>query len=197
MSKSDMIFVGPQAAGKTTLFQVIQGNMPPQKYEATISNGEAVTIRTSAKPIFFGWFNGKISVIDAGGKPSEFNNYKKWCQNAKRIIIVFNGVELLNEVKNCKEGGETTSFCRMLLSQLHDISTSNLFFVATHADWYKGNGTMCDEIKNRIKQANEEYATLFNSKRYPMIIDMFGRLYEVNATNQESVQNVFSSILNQ
>lgn len=196
MSKSDMIFVGPQAAGKTTLLQVLQGKEPPQKYEATISNGEATTIRTIAKPIFWGWFNGKTSVIDAGGKTTEFNNYKNWCQKASRIIVVFNGIELLDEVENCEKGGETTSFCKMLLSQLHEIDASNLFFVATHADWYKGNN-MCDEIKRRIKQANDEYYASFNSKRYPMISDMLGRLYEVNATDQASVKNVFSSILNQ
>lgn len=197
MSKSNMIFVGPQAAGKTTLFQVLQGNEPPKVHEATISNGKSISIRTSAKPKFWGLINGKITVIDAGGKLSEFNNYNNWCQNAERTVIVFNGIKLLDEVENCEEGGETTSFCKMLLSQLHEIGVSNLYFVATHADQYSGSEGMCEAIQKRIKQANEEYASLFNSKRYPMFGDMLGRLYEVNATNPASVQKVFSSILSQ
>lgn len=211
MSKSkelDLIFVGPQAAGKTTLFQVLQGNEAPQRHEATASNGESQTVRTMSKSgvfdrinpfkVFTGnVFGGKVSILDAGGKMSEFNHYMEWCRKAEKIIIVFNGIELLDEVENCEEGGETTSFCRMLLSQLHEIDASNLYFIATHADWYSGGGGMCDEIQKRIKHANERYAALFNSKRYPMFGDMLGRLYEVNATDSASVQNVFSSILSQ
>lgn len=196
--ESDLIFVGPMAAGKTTIFQVLQGNKPPMKHDATQSNGKSVPIRTSAKPRFFGLFDGKISVIDAGGKDSEFKRYKEYCKKAEKIIIVFNGIELLDEVDNSKEGGVTTSFCKMLLSQLYEIDASNLYFIATHADQYSGRECMCEEIKKRIKQANEEYSSLFNnSKRYPMFSDMLGRLYEVNATDPSSVQKVFSSILSQ
>ena len=195
--KADLIFVGPMAAGKTTLFQVLQGNVPPTKHEATISNGRIISIWTIAKPKFFGLLKGKVSIIDAGGKNTEFNKYKEYCNKAEKIIIVFNGVDFLKEVDNCKNGGESTSFCKMLLSQLHEIDASNLFFVATHADLYTGNSSMCEEIIKRIEQANNEYQTLSNSKRYPMKNDMPGRLYEVNATDPASVQNVFSSILNQ
>lgn len=199
MSKqNDMIFIGPQAGGKTTLFQVLQGKEPPKVHTATISNGEPATIRTIAIPKFLGLINGKISVIDAGGKPTEFNNYKNWCQKAERIVIVFNGIKLLEEVEKCKEGGETTSFCKMSLSQLHEIGVSNLYFVATHADQYSGRDGMCEEIQKRIKQANEEYTSLFSSsKRYPMFSDILGRLYEVNATDPISVKKVFNSILSQ
>ena len=195
--ESDLIFVGPMAAGKTTLFQVLQGNETPKVHTATISNGEIVTIRTGAKKSFFGLIKKRITVIDAGGKTSEFNHYLEWCKKAEKIIIVINGIDLLREVDNCREGGETTSFCKMLLSQLHEIDASNLFFVATHADLYNGRDTMCDEIQKRIKKANDEYAALFNSKRYPIISDMLGRLYEVNAKNSAAVEKLFSSILSQ
>ncbi len=86
----------------------------------------------------------------------------------------------------------------MSLSQLHEIGVSNLYFVATHADQYSGRDGMCEEIQKRIKQANEEYTSLFSSsKRYPMFSDILGRLYEVNATDPISVKKVFNSILSQ
>lgn len=193
--ENDMIFIGPQAAGKTTILKVLGGDVAPTRHEATISNGKPTQIKTSARRKFFGLIRGKVSVIDAGGKQSEFRNYQEWCNNAEKVIIVFNGVELLNEIEDYKEGGETSSFLKMVLSQLEEIDASDLYFIATHADLYRGGGSLQEAIQQRINRVNEDYVSLFNTKRYPMISQMRGCLFEVNATDPNSVEGVFSSIL--
>lgn len=193
--KNDMIFIGPQAAGKTTLFEVLQGDAAPTKHAATVSNGEPTTIKISAKRRFFNLLRGKVSVIDAGGKMSEFRHYKEWCNDAEKVIIVFNGVELLREIDDYKEGGETSSFLKMVLSQLEEIDASDMYFIATHADHYRGGGSLQEAIQQKINRVNEEYVSLFKTKRYPMINQMRGCLFEVDATDPNSVDGVFSSIL--
>ncbi len=193
--KNDMIFIGPQAAGKTALFKVLQGDAAPIKHETTASNGEPKTIKTSAKRWFFNLLREKVSVIDAGGKMSEFRKYKEWCNDAEKVIIVFNGVELLREIDDYKEGGETSSFLKMILSQLEEIDVSDMYFIATHADHYRGGGSLQEAIQQKINRVNEEYVSLFKTKRYPMISQMRGCLFEVDATDPNSVEGVFSSIL--
>ena len=126
---------------------------------------------------------------------SEFRHYKEWCNDAEKVIIVFNGVELLREIDDYKEGGETSSFLKMVLSQLEEIDASNLYFIATHADLYRGGGSMQEAIQQKVNRVNEEYVSLFKTKRYPMISQMRGCLFEVDATDPDSVEGVFSSIL--
>lgn len=208
---SDLIFIGPQAAGKTTLFKVLQGEEPPIEHNATQSHGRARRIRTSARMVFGGLFRGRVSIIDAGGMESEFNHYMEWCQNARKVIIVFNGLELLNETDKPEEGGTNSSFLKKILSELAILGVSNLYFVATFADKYveefcPENETMNDiekgtflqnTIIRKINQVNQEYNGICGAKRYPMYDRLVeGRFYGVNAKNSSSVINVFTEILN-
>lgn len=198
---SDLIFIGPQAAGKTTLFEVLQGHNPPTVHNATQSNGGASRIRTSAKMVLGGLLRGRVSIIDAGGKDSEFNRYRDWCQQAKKVFVVFNGVELLKEMKKPETGGVTSSFIKRTLAELNEINAPR-YFVATFADvYYRDYGStvsMTEAITERMGQVNTEYNELCDNggaKRYPMANDMFGSLYEVNATDHSSVVSVFRPIL--
>ena len=182
--KYDLILIGPQIAGKTALLRTLLGEEPSEHY-ATQSNGEGKTIGR--------WFK-KLFVLDAGGKFNEFEKYSLWCKEAKKIIFVFNGCEMLEEVQNFEKAGKNTSFCRRVCSDLE--KDANICFVATHKDSYQGKN-LVGEIHQSIEKANETYGEQFPnlSKRYhPFSKMMNGRLFAVNALNKDEVKVLFEKI---
>lgn len=191
--KYDIILIGPQMGGKTALLRTLKGEKP-QEHMATQSNGEP-------KKVSLGNFFKRINpfhkdkvILDAGGKYNEFEKYSSWCKETKMIVYVFNGCELLNEIKNYANPGKNTSFCRRVCAGLDN--EANICFVATHQDLYQGED-MVGSIQRALEKANEEYGKVFPNltKRYhPFSKLMNGRLFSVNALDAKEVMELFDKI---
>lgn len=191
--KYDLILIGPQIAGKTALLRTLQGEEPSEHY-ATQSNGEGKTIGSWFDKI--NPFHKNIFVLDAGGKFNEFEKYSLWCKEAKKIVFVFNGCEMLEEVLTFESAGKNTSFCRRVCSDLEKDKDANICFVATHKDLYQGKN-LVSEIQQSIEKANKTYGEQFPnlSKRYhPFSKMMNGRLFAVNALDKDEVKVLFEKI---
>lgn len=192
--KYDIILIGPQMAGKTTLLKSLQGN-DLQEYVATQSNGEYTKVSTG------NWL-GRIlkadkKILDAGGKFNEFVRYSEWCKQSKIIVFVFNGCELIEEIKDPSSPGKNTSFCRNVFLMLKkDVKDANMCFVATHTDMYS-SVDMVSFIQQALKNADDSYENMFPnmSKRYyPFDNMMQGRLFAVNAKDKKATKKLFDKI---
>lgn len=187
--KYDIILIGPKMAGKTALLRSLQGK-EPQEYIATQSNGEGTTVGN--------WWKRNIGagkkILDAGGRFNEFETYTKWCKESKIIVFVFNGCELLDEVKYYGCPGKNTSFCRRVCVDLE--KEANICFIATHKDLFQGTN-MESSIHQALEKANNDYGQLFPNmtKRYNPFSDLMqGRLFAVNALDENEVKDLFNKI---
>lgn len=201
--KVDILLVGPQKAGKTTIFKALKGEKITGDYYTTQAQRPddiSLHIRNWISRQFY----KKKKVFDTGGK--EFDRIKKWIDSndAECVIIVFNGMELLTEMQTPETGGETTSYIKMLLTIFSNKKGIKLIFIATHKDKYAeiieppkdkfAEVSMKSEIIRKTQEINSRYKSLFGGKgRYPY--DLEGRLFEVNATDKDSVSFVFKEIL--
>lgn len=195
MKKFDLILIGPQMAGKTALLRTFQ-KKEPIEHTATQSNGEYTKVS------FGNWFHRNLGkdmiVLDAGGKDCEREKYPLWCKEATTILFVFNGCEMLDEVKYFGLPGKNTSFCKKICSELE--KDADIWFIATHKDKFldKSPGEdLVASIQRALEDANISYGNLFPNmaKRYhPFSKLMKGRLFAVNALNEDEVKDLFGKI---
>jgi GTPase SAR1 family protein len=190
--KYDIILIGPQMAGKTALLNSLQGRKTLE-YIATQSNGEATKVSMGD------WwkrnFGADKKILDTGGKFNEFEKYTEWCKESQIIVFVFNGCELLEEVKDFGLPGKNTSFCRRICVDLE--KDANVCFVATHKDLFQGTD-MGSSILQAIEKSNNDYGLLFpnmTKRYYPFSELMIGRLFSANALNENEVKDLFKKIV--
>ncbi len=196
--KVDVVLIGPQAAGKTTIYSILKGKSIPDDHYAT--QGQPPENRSPrTRGLWDRMFKKNMWFLDLGG--GEFDRFEKWIKDndVEYVIIVFNGVELLKEMDEPEKGGRTTSYCKMILSKMKGKEGVKVKLVATHKDIFdesmkdEFDGSMKDEILRKIQKVNGEYKSFFATKRYPF--DMEGRLFEVKAKEKDSVIAVFKEIL--
>ena len=190
---NDLILVGPKASGKTTFTEVLIQGTVPREHLSTISNGVPVKYKTG-----FLCFGNKYYILDSGGADNEVAQYDKWIKESNKIAFVFNGIELLEEVKKCENGGKITSLCRKICKMLDENKLGiPLYLIATHEDMYEGTKGLKSEIYDSLRDANDKYKeiTSNNAQRYSFYSRMIGSLFTLDATNNDEVKHTFNSIV--
>ena len=197
---ADILLFGPQAAGKTQLYYSLRG----LSYEDPRQTGqEDYTVK---KDTIFGKLGfSKYTIHEIGGKDIYLNNKgflnQEFGSNTK-ILFVFNGIDLIEELKNYKQGGYISSIlrCYVMPALAEDVDKScqrDIFFIATHEDEYDGEEMdMGTEIFTCLEKANEEYRKVANGTRYPFKKLLRGNLFCVNATDSAQVCKIFKNINN-
>ena len=185
MSKKT-IFIGPEGVGKTCFCMLLQGQDCPKEHVQTRNlNNTTAEVKDSGN--FLGF--KKDVIVDLGGQ--QFKEYKELIEKAEpdNIFFMFNGVKLIEELKNFKEGGDTT----MRMAFLNNLlEKKNTYYIATHADQYKGH--MKEDILKGINEANDAYKSISGEMpRYRF--KLTGRLFAVNATDAEQVNNLYKEIV--
>ena len=198
---ADILLFGPSAAGKTQLYHSLQGldyNNPQQTDQGDYK---------VKKNNFFGWIGlSKYTIHEIGGKDLYLYNkdflHDAFWSNSK-LVFVFNGNDLIEELKNYKQGGYICSLLRCYVMPALNEKEADLdcqqdiIFIATHEDEYEGPGMdMKTEIFNCLEKANEEYRKVANGTRYPFKKLLRGNLFCVNATDSMQVGKVFDNINN-
>lgn len=184
MSKKILV-IGPEAVGKTCFCKLLHGEDCPKEHVQTRNlNNATISVKDSGFLVF-----NHDEVIDLGGQ--QFEEYPELIKNAKpdSIFFMFNGVKLLEELKNFNVGGDTT----MRMTFLNDIlEEKDTFYIATHKDLYEGE--MKDDILKGINEANDAYRSLSGEMpRYHFKLG--GRLFTVNATDKEQVINLYKELM--
>ena len=168
MSKKT-IFIGPEGVGKTCFCMLLQGQDCPKEHVQTRNlNNTTAEVKDSGN--FLGF--KKDVIVDLGGQ--QFKEYKELIEKAEpdNIFFMFNGVKLIEELKNFKEGGDTT----MRMAFLNNLlEKKNTYYIATH-------------------EANDAYKSISGEMpRYRF--KLTGRLFAVNATDAEQVNNLYKEIV--
>ena len=94
--------------------------------------------------------------------------------------------------------GKNTSFCKKICSELE--KDANIWFIATHKDKFLDKlpgEDLVASIQRALEDANVSYGNLFPNmaKRYhPFSKLMEGRLFAVNALNEDEVKDLFGKI---
>ena len=176
----DFLFVGPQGAGKTTIYERLLGNNIPEEYKATQNND---TVKRTG---WFGWglIGGPI-LADLGGIEQQINVYKDWLPLAKHVLFVFDGNEFIKELLNYQESGKISAMLKHDVFRKASKKILNISFIATHADEYEGNTSMKEEIIQGLNIANEEYKKIANADRYDFTSLFYGRLYCIDAIHDD------------
>lgn len=194
---ADFLLFGPQGAGKTQLYYSLQGldyNDPQQTRQADYK---------VKKDNLFGRFGlSKYTIHEIGGKSMSLYDkellHPAFVSNSK-LVFVFNGNELINELKNYKQGGLISALLKCyVMPALIDLNRQqDIFFIATHEDEYYGTEKdMGTEIFNCLEKANEEYRKVANGTRYPFKNLLRGNLFCVDATDSAQVSKIFKDINN-
>lgn len=187
MKEQDFLFIGPQAAGKTCIMNAL--------LEKDIPKDHWATDKTEDKRGFF----SKTTLCEIGGKEINDDELKDALSKAKHICLVFNGPELLEEVKEWQKGGINTSFITYWYRFSRGIRKNrNIWYIATHKDKYYGKD-LAGDIKAAINDANEEYHKLCDhlEPRYIFHDSMNGSLFAINALNSDEVIDVYHKIKKQ
>ena len=198
---ADFLLFGPHAAGKTQLYHSLQGldyNDPQQTSQADYK---------VKKDTLWGWIGlSKFTIHEIGGKDiylydKEFL-HQAFMSNSK-LVFVFNGNDLIDELKNYKQGGQISALLKCyvmpaLMGKDDDLNCEqDIIFIATHEDEYYGTERdMETEIFTCLEKANEEYRKVANGTRYPFKKLLRGNLFCVDATDSAQVSKIFKNINN-
>lgn len=189
MSKKKILLIGPQCTGKTCIIKILNGDAAPTEHIQTL---EQKTIRKG------GLVFTKKEITEIGSTQQIPERERKdgiLCSDA--IVFVFNGIEILNEMKNWQNGGETTSFLRNYFNfAMEKKFTKRIYFVATHKD-------QCNEMRSKIlnyaEKANHEYVKFSGgSPRYNFYQEMAGgNLFPIDARDEKDVNDLYEIIVKQ
>ncbi len=197
---ADILLFGPQNSGKTQLYYSLKGEeySDPQQ-----TDRDEYKVNKNG---LLGWMGfSNYSIYEIGGKDLFLSN-KEFLHNSfmsnDRLIFVFNGNELIDEIKNYKQGGYISSMLRCsimpVLDKINAAAPNNprdITFIATHEDEYEGTARdMGTEIYARLEEANEKYLKEANGERYPFKKIMRGNLFCLDATDSDQVKKVFKHI---
>ena len=190
---ADILLFGPHAAGKTQLYYSLRN-----KYYSDPQQTGQADYKVNRDGIV-GWLGlSKYTIHEIGGKDiylydQTFLHQAFW-ENSK-LIFVFNGNDLIEELRNYKQGGMISALLRCyVMPALMDMDRQ-LIFIATHEDkYYSQERDMETEIFACIEKANEEYRKVANGTRYPFKKLLRGNLFCVDATDSAQVSKIFKNI---
>lgn len=196
---ADILLFGPHAAGKTQIYYSLQG----MEYTDPLqTDQEEYSIK---KDGIFGWIGlSSYSIQEIGGKDIYLYDKKYLNQIFKlntKLVFVFNGNDLIEELKNYHQGGRISSLIRCFVTpalyenESDDDFRRDIMFIATHEDEYQGSEKdMETEIFTCLEKANEDYRKIANGIRYPFKKLLRGNLFCIDATDSKQVSRVFNQI---
>lgn len=137
----------------------------------------------------------RTRLCEIGGYRNLDNERAECIQNDTNICFVFNGPQLLTDVRSWQQGGETTSFLSHWYKIIQSQSAGRIWFIATYNDEYSGQNLVSD-ILQAIESANRAYREVAGaaSKRYAFHDAMRGSLFAINAMNAKEVIDVYHII---
>lgn len=185
-----LLLIGPQAMGKTTIFNSARGKENPEKMETTINSNK--------KWISF----GSQSIRDTPGEQTTSRNkdeLKQLINKDSYIAFVFNSAEFIKEIENPEKGGQISSTLGILWKiwqEEYKTSEKKLFFVATFVDKIQGDAKA--KIRKLLKEANDKYIKISGRSRYPYSEHFMDDAWFccLNATNTNEVNKLIDKIFN-
>jgi GTPase SAR1 family protein len=154
-----LAILGPNEAGKTTLWNYFAGKPSSNIYKQT-EGVQAVSFIASG----IVWSTIKVQGYDINGNGDYIrNNWKKIIKDSDMIIFVFNAKKYLDdELDYQRDVNQRLHFIKSVIDELCDERKRNVWLLGSYADKLKNQKEDWKEINNIIK--TKPYCDFYENK---------------------------------